>query len=107
MLELNVSDKSSANRSIRYIQVTLFVGIYIALGYLLKLKAESYLLLGIPLMLTFQLFIVKQPIYKLWLHNEERFYLDKWAWIIALCLIILPIYKIIISIQEDKLTPVS
>lgn len=98
---------SVAQTYVRYLQVALFVAIYVALGYLLKLKTESYLLLGVPLMLTFQLVVRKQPVHTLLLRNEERFQLNKMGWIIALFLLVFPTYKMVSAMLQDKLTLVS
>lgn len=92
---------------IRYIQVLLFVSIYIVIGYLFNLKAQSYLLVGIPLTIFFQLLIVKQPLHKLWLRDKEKFHLNKLGWTITLCIIIFPIYKTIELAAQDKLTLVN
>lgn len=88
----------------RYIQVILFTVVYITLGFLLRLKAQSYLLLGIPLTLIFQLFIVRQPLHKLWLREGEKFHLNKSGWIITICFIAFPIYKTIELATEHKLS---
>lgn len=92
---------------IRYIQVALFVGIYIGIGYLFNLEPKSYLLVGIPLTLIFQLLIVRQPLHKLWLRDGEKFHLNKSGWIITLCVIAFPIYKTIELASQDKLTLVN
>jgi membrane protease YdiL (CAAX protease family) len=81
--------------------------VYISLGFLLRLEAPSYLLLGIPLTLIFQLFIVRQPLHKLWCRDGEKFHLNKFGWIITLCFIAFPIYKIIELATQDKLTLIN
>lgn len=81
--------------------------VYISLGFLLKLDTLSYLLLGIPLSLVFQLFIVRQPLQKLWLRNDEKFRLNKLGWTITLFFIAFPIYKTIELATQDKLTLVN
>lgn len=78
--------------------------VYISLGFVLKLETISYLLLGVPLTVIFQTFVVRDPLHKLWLRNEEKFRLNKSGWIITLCFIIFPVYKIIESIMQDRLT---
>jgi len=89
---------------IRYVLTILFMAIYISLGFLLKLEAASYLLLGIPLTVIFQLFVVRQPLHKLWLRDEEKFHLNKLGWTITLCFIVFPIYKTIELATQHKLT---
>jgi len=90
--------------SVRYLLAALFVGIYVFLGFLLKLGVEAYLLLGIPLMVLFQLVIVRQPLHKLWLRDGKKFHLNKTGWIITICFIVFPIYRIIELATQDKLT---
>ena len=92
---------------IRYIYVALFVAIYIIIGYLFNLKPQSYLLAGIPLTCFFQLFIVRQPLHKLWLREGEKFRLNKSGWIITLCFTVFPIYKIVELASQGKLTFVN
>ncbi len=99
----NILNKS---QSVLYAEVILFVAVYISIGYFFKLKPGAYVLAGIPLTLFFQLVIRKQPVYKLWVRDEERFYLNKYGWIITLCFIIFPLYKIVTGVSDNKLTPV-
>lgn len=79
----------------KYIQITLFVAIYIALGFLLKLTPNEYLLLGIPLGLLFQLLVRKKTIHQAWVRTDEPFRLTKNAWIYAALLSIYPSIKLI------------
>lgn len=82
----------------KYIQITLFVIVYITLGFLLKLTPNEYLLLGIPLGLGFQLLVRKKSIHQAWVRTEEPFYLHKNALIYAALLSIYPciqLFKVI------------
>jgi membrane protease YdiL (CAAX protease family) len=90
--------------SSRYILTSLFIVIYIGLGFLFRLEAISYLLLGIPLTIIFQLFIARQPLHKLWLREGKKFYLNKLGWTITLCFVAFPIYMVIQLAIQDKLT---
>jgi membrane protease YdiL (CAAX protease family) len=92
---------------IRYLLTILFTGIYISLGFILKLEATSYLILGIPLTLLFQLFIVRQPLHKLWLRDKEKFQMNKSGWAIALCFAIFPIYQTIELANTDRLNLIN
>ena len=89
---------------IRYALAILFMVVYISLGLLLRLEAVSYLLLGIPLTVSFQLLVVRQPLRKLWLRDDEKLYLNKLGWTITLCFIAFPFYKTIQLAAQDKLT---
>lgn len=88
----------------RYVQVVLFTMVYTSIGYLLKLSATNYLLVGIPLGILFQLFIVKKPIHQLWLRKESKFFLNKTGWLIAGGFMILPGYKLVDSVLENTIT---
>ncbi len=90
--------------NIRYLQILLFMAVYLGLGFLFSLKTESYLLLGIPLTFVFQLIIVKQPIHKLWLRDEQKFHLNKFGWIITLFFLLYPIYKTATDLIRDNNT---
>jgi membrane protease YdiL (CAAX protease family) len=89
---------------IRYVLTILFVGFYISLGFIFQMEAVSYLLLGVPLTVIFQLFVVRQPLHKLWLRDAEKFSLNKRGWIITLCFIIFPIYRTIELATQGQLT---
>lgn len=101
------SDKMPTPIHTRYALTILFMVVYISLGFLLRLEAASYLLLGIPLTLIFQLFIVRQPLHRLWLREGEKFHLNKSGWIITLCFMAFPIYRTIELATQDKLTLIN
>ena len=107
MQQIDRSGESHTSAKVRYLQVILFTAVYIALGYLFKLKAQSYLLLGIPLTLIFQLLIARQPLHKLWLRDEATFSLNKRARTIACCLAIFPAYKIYQLALQGQLSAVQ
>jgi membrane protease YdiL (CAAX protease family) len=88
---------------IRYTQAFLFVVIYIAIGLVLKLAPNTYLFIGIPLTLVFQIFIRKQPIQTLWVREYSKFRLSKWGIIIAAAFIVLPVKIIIQMILHNKI----
>lgn len=54
-------------RVARALVATLVIGGYMALGSAFGLGAEEYLLLGIPVTVGFQVFIVRRPLRSLWL----------------------------------------
>lgn len=89
---------------IRYVLTILFMVVYISLGFIFRLEAVSYLLLGVPLTVIFQLCIARQPLHKLWLRDSDKFRLNKLGWTITLCFIAFPIYKSIQLATQDELT---
>jgi membrane protease YdiL (CAAX protease family) len=74
--------------------VALFVGLWMALGALLRLDANAYLLLGIPLTAAFQVFVCRRPLRAMWVHGAPAFRPTR-AWLIATAaLAALPIYEL-------------
>jgi len=90
---------------IRYMLVIAFMAIYIAAGFLLHLSVTAYLLLGIPLTIVFQLWIARKPLHLLWMRHERSFSLSNAGWLIALVLLILPVYNVITLAAAHKLSP--
>jgi membrane protease YdiL (CAAX protease family) len=56
-------------RAGRAVVATLVIGGYIALGFAFRLRAEAYLLLGIPITIGFQILVVRRPLRSLWLRQ--------------------------------------
>jgi membrane protease YdiL (CAAX protease family) len=69
---------------IRYTIVALVVGFYIGLGYLLHPDTNTYLLLGMPITIIFQLVIARRPLRELWLRHGHpvRFDWRTAAWLL-------------------------
>ena len=57
----------------RLIEVTLAVGLWMALGIVLHLSVFTYLLLGLPLTAAFQLGVRRQPLRALWVREAPPF----------------------------------
>jgi len=83
---------------VNYIQAFLFVGIYVTLGYVLKLDPNIYLLIGIPLTVAFQLFVRRLPIYRLWVRDSPRFKLSKLAIVIAIAFMAEPVRELVLML---------
>jgi hypothetical protein len=73
---------------LRYAVVAGVVGLYVGLGFLLRPGTNWYLLLGIPIMLMFQVLVAWRPLRELWLRTGSFRGVDRWtvAWL-ALCLV--------------------
>ena len=97
-----MADQTTANTNMNYIHALLFVVVYVALGYLLKLDANVYLLIGIPLAIVFQLFVRKQPLYKLWVRDSSDFRFGKLGVALALVFVIEPIRQIVVMCMHGK-----
>jgi len=64
------------SRPLRFLIATLVVGAYMALGFRLHLDRDAYQLLGIAMLLIFQLAIQRQPILALWVRSAPPLRLD-------------------------------
>ena len=49
----------------KYVEVLAFVAVWMAAGWIFRLDANAYLLLGVPLVALFQLFVRRQPLQSL------------------------------------------
>lgn len=81
-----------------------FVGFWVVLGILLRLDANQYLLIGVPLTAVFQIFIRRQPIRALWIREAPRFVLDKKGWKWAIVLGITPVQIIASGLTKGNYT---
>src|SRR5262245_22320876 len=68
------------------IEATAFLGCWMALGWVLHLDANSYLLLGVPLTALFQRAIAGRSIRALWVRDPSRWRVDR-ATIVLACII--------------------
>jgi hypothetical protein len=84
----------------RWSEGIAFVAIWMALGWGLKLDANAYLLIGVPLTIVFQLFIRRKPIRALWV-REAPAWGDGWL-IPATCLAILPAFRLIQMVGKHE-----
>jgi hypothetical protein len=71
------------------------VGLYMALGWVLRLDPNAYLLLGIPLLLVFQLVVARRPVTELWLKHPPARFLTWKAVLAAVPFMILPAWSLI------------
>jgi len=51
------------------IEVVVFVGVWMTLGFALRLDENAYLLAGVPLTAAFQLLVARRPLRALWLRE--------------------------------------
>ncbi len=93
-----VPSVSIGNQVRRWGEGIAFVGIWIASGWMLKLDTNSYLLLGVPLTLVFQVLVRRQPVRALWVRDAPTF---GWRWVgPAAVLTILPVYSLVEALQQ-------
>lgn len=102
--DLSVSTTRSAigahSRPLRFLIVGLTVVVWWGLGFLLHLTLPAFLLLGIPLLVVFQLGIHRQPIRTLWVRSGPPLRLDGWFFLLWVIFSIFPVYAVIREIMQ-------
>lgn len=71
------------------------VAVWMAIGWLFRLDANAYLLIGVPLLWAFQLGIRRQPLATLWLRDQPSFHLNWRGVMISLLLAVIPIIQLV------------
>ena len=71
------------------------VGIWMAIGWLFHLDGNGYLVVGVPLVVVFQLLVRKKPLVALWIRDAECFRLNAWGIVLGLGLAVLPAVRLI------------
>ncbi len=86
----------TTGRARRLVEGTAFVGVWIALGYLLPVDANTYILLGVPLTVAFQLWVRHRPLRELWMRDGvDRVRLDRAGLAMALLLAVTPVVTLV------------
>ena len=91
----------------RYIEVLVFVAVWMALGWIFHLDPNSYLLIGVPLVVLFQRFVRHRPLRQLWVRDAAAFRLTLVGIVIAVLLILAPGYDLIFMAVPKKLWVVA
>jgi Type II CAAX prenyl endopeptidase Rce1-like len=86
---------ATGSRTRRMAEGALFVGVWIALGYALRLPADPYLLLGVPLTVVFQLLVRRRPIRAAWVREAPSWRISWQGWVVAAVLAVLPAYFLV------------
>lgn len=73
-----------------------------AAGWIFHLDADVYLVLGVPLVVLFQLFIRRQPLRSLWARDAASFRLGLVGIVIAALLIFAPGYDLVVVVLPKK-----
>jgi len=82
------------NQFERCLHGVALVGIWMAMGWLFHLDPNSYLVVGVPLVVAFQLLVCKKPLAALWIRDANRFRLSTRGVVLGLGLVILPAVKL-------------
>lgn len=91
----------------KYFEVLAFVAVWMAAGWIFRLDANAYLLLGVPLVVLFQLFIRRQPLRNLWVRDAASFRLGLVGVVLAALLILAPGYDLVVVALPKKLWVVA
>ena len=90
------------NATRKYIEVLTFVALWMAFGWIFNLDTNSYLLIGIPLVVLFQRFVCQRPLRQLWVRDAAAFRLGPVGIVIAVLLILAPGYDFIFVAVPKK-----
>lgn len=76
----------------RLVEVTGFVAVWAVLGHVLRADSETYLLMGVPLTVAFQLLIRRRPLREFWVRDAPAFTLDRRGVALAGALMVTPLH---------------
>ena len=89
-----------ASQLTRLLVASSVVGLYMALGWGLRLDPNAYLLLGIPLLWFFQVFVARRPVTELWLKQPPSRFLTGKALLAAVPFMIVPVWSAVSDWKE-------
>ena len=97
-----INQTTSGNAYMGYLKAAAFVALYIAIGYVFKLKPTVYLLMGIPLTIAFQLGVRRQPLRMLWVRDGMPFALGARGIFIALAFMAEPVREMVVMLIHHR-----
>lgn len=80
------------SRRRRTIETAAFIAVWMMAGWLLPISSNGYLLLGVPLTLTFQILVRRRPLRELYTAGTTRATLDRPGMAIAALLAVVPVW---------------
>lgn len=83
----------------RYAAVAATVGVYIALGFLLRPGPNAYLLMGIPITAAFQLLVARRSLPELWTRRDRPMRFDRWTLALIASFLIGPAWILVIGLR--------
>ncbi len=89
-------------RARRCAEGALFVGAWAALGAALRLQANAYLLLGVPLTWAFQKFVRQEPVRALWVREAPRLRVEVRGLLWALALGTVPLWSLVSAARRGE-----
>ena len=90
---------SSPSQFVRCIQGSAFVGFWMTIGWVFHLGGDGYLVVGVPLVVAFQLLVRRKPLVNLWIRDAEHFRLNGWGIVLGLGFAVLPAVKLIWTVR--------
>jgi hypothetical protein len=75
------------------VEVSATVAIWMTITIVFHLQ-HAHNLLGIPIIVAFQLGLRRQPLRTLWVRDGDPFRLDAWGWLLALLIALYPSYRL-------------
>ena len=72
------------------------------IGWCFHLRAETYVVLGVPLTVLFQLAVRRQPLRALWVRDSERFHLRPLGILIAIVFMAIPACALLVTIPQRQ-----
>ena len=88
------------SRPLRFLVAGLVVGVYMALGYVLHTNVSAYTLLGVPILLAFQIWIQRQPLRTLWVRTGPPLQIDARFVIFWLVFSLVPAYDALAAVRS-------
>lgn len=88
------------SRPLRFLIAALVVAAWWALGRLLHADVSGYTLLGVPIMLAFQLWIHRQPLLALWVRSAPPMCIDAWFILLWILFSLVPAYGILMAVRQ-------
>jgi Type II CAAX prenyl endopeptidase Rce1-like len=92
---------TDAGTGVRYLVVLAVVGAWMVAGTALHLSSNAYLLLGVPLLLVFQLGIARRPLAELWFKEPSGAPLPWWGWLTSAAFMVAPGYYLVRGWSRD------
>ncbi|MDE1976251.1 MAG: CPBP family intramembrane metalloprotease [Elusimicrobia bacterium] len=93
---------SPGPRARRCAESVLFIGVWVALGAALRLRANAYLLLGVPLTWAFQKFVRHEPVRALWVREAPRLRVEVRGLLWALALGAVPLWSLVSAARRGE-----
>jgi membrane protease YdiL (CAAX protease family) len=87
-----------SDQPLRYGQAIAFVAVWMIIGWVFHLDANSYLLIGVPLVVAFQIFVRRKPLVTLWVRDAATFRFSILGIILGLAFATMPVINLVQSV---------